>query len=463
MRKSRSMLGSLRASFPSRRVRIALVCALAVLFFQPVATVARTTTASSRTARNFPVQARARKRRTSGHAGSTRFSAARARKLPATRRSSIARQHAVLNGRGSRGRHSYPPRTVAALRKARRRRARLTATLDNVRTHTLPVAARASSFAEGTTAPPQELSGGGDSTSHVAMVDAGAPGPTGQPLNADGGAGVKALPNFNLAVPSYMPMPLRGSHEVLIHQNIIADVEGLNRIQNDFQLRAMVRSGDLVALPAGSRLAVDARLPLNRRYCRPWTAQFLSDLSRAHARVFDRPLQLTSAVRTVNFQRHLARYNGNAAPFSGQTASPHLTGQAIDLGKKGMSQHEIAWMRAILGQLQNSGKLDVEEEFEQACFHISVYKTYLPESRRPIADRLIARNDGAPEIRRPESAIATTPATAVNNIGSLARPVAAPRMQVANVHAYPRSRRVTVRRRRRHHHANISLLAARMR
>ena len=42
-----------------------------------------------------------------------------------------------------------------------------------------------------------------------------------------------------------MPVALRGSHEVLVHQNIIADVEGLSRIQDDAQLSAMVRSGDL--------------------------------------------------------------------------------------------------------------------------------------------------------------------------------------------------------------------------
>jgi hypothetical protein len=28
--------------------------------------------------------------------------------------------------------------------------------------------------------------------------------------------------------------------------------------------------------------------------------------------------------------------------------------------------------------LQRLGKLDVEEEFQQACFHITVYKSYVP-------------------------------------------------------------------------------------
>jgi len=56
--------------------------------------------------------------------------------------------------------------------------------------------------------------------------------------------------------------------------------------------------------------------------------------------------------------------------------SPHLTGATIDIGKQGMTRAELMWMRRTLLELQNAGKIDVEEEFEQACFHITVYKTY---------------------------------------------------------------------------------------
>jgi hypothetical protein len=260
------------------------------------------------------------------------------------------------------------------------------------------------------------------------------------------------MPLFNTSVPSYMPVALRGSHEVLVHQNIVADVEGLSRIQDDAQLRAMVRSGDLVALPASPGLAIDPRLPLNRRYCRPWTAQFLNNLARAHQEIFGRPLQLTSAVRTVSFQRHLAHYNGNAAPTSGDTASPHLTGEAIDLGKKGMSLKEIAWMRALLGQFQASGKLDVEEEFEQACFHISVYKTYTHHAAPPA--QLVANNDAPPEpAANPAPAVVEPVSLPVKH---LVRPERAHRYYVHHV------RRVSyVRRHRRHR--SMSLLAAGLR
>jgi hypothetical protein len=70
--------------------------------------------------------------------------------------------------------------------------------------------------------------------------------------------------------------------------------------------------------------------------------------------------------------------NGNAAPAEGDIVSPHLTGSTIDIAKDGLSRQEVAWMRRRLMGLEGAGKIDVEEEFEQSCFHITVYKSYAP-------------------------------------------------------------------------------------
>lgn len=255
-------------------------------------------------------------------------------------------------------------------------------------------------------------------------------------------------------IPRYAPAPLRGSHDVLVHQNIIADVEGLSRIQNDAQIREMLAEQSLVALPVSATLQVDPRLPSNRRYCRPWTGKFLTDLAREHAALFHRPIQVNSAVRTVAFQRHLERINGNAASVSGDTASPHLTGQAVDIGKKGMSRQEIGWMRAYLGQLQDAGKLDVEEEFQQSCFHISVYDTYDPTAIP--SSNLVARAD-----LRQAYALSPHPASprriAVSHAPSR-------RYVVSHRRARSRARlRVVHHRRRRRHHVYAGMLAAGMR
>lgn len=171
-------------------------------------------------------------------------------------------------------------------------------------------------------------------------------------------------------------MSLRGTHDVLVHQNVMADDEGLERIQTDADLERLRSSHDLIDLTDTRSLHVNPELPDDRRCARPWTVQFANDLSRDFYQHFGAPLQLTSAARSVEYQRHLAHFNGNAAGVDGETSSPHLTGQAIDLGKKGMTRAELAWMRARLLPLMQAGKIDVEEEFRQACFHVSVYRTY---------------------------------------------------------------------------------------
>jgi Family of unknown function (DUF5715) len=190
-----------------------------------------------------------------------------------------------------------------------------------------------------------------------------------------------------------VPAPLKGSHEILVRQNQVADRDGLDRIRDDDDLLGMRDKNLLVVIPASTALQVDERLPANRRYCRPWAAEFLATMARAHYAQFHTPLQVNSAVRTVEFQQHLLHTNGNAAPAGGETASPHLTGQAIDIAKHGLSLTEIAWMRGYLLPLVQQGKVDVEEEFQQSCFHISVYKKYLPSSAAP--NRSIAATHGS--------------------------------------------------------------------
>jgi hypothetical protein len=78
------------------------------------------------------------------------------------------------------------------------------------------------------------------------------------------------------------------------------------------------------------------------------------------------------------------RRNGNAAAAQGDVVSPHLTGGTIDIAKSGMSRKEITWMRNHLLSMQVEGTIDVEEEFRQPCFHITVYKSYLSPEPDPV-------------------------------------------------------------------------------
>ncbi len=178
-----------------------------------------------------------------------------------------------------------------------------------------------------------------------------------------------------------MPAPLKGSREVLLHQNTMANSDGLERLQDDTDLDRLRTARLLVNFPASQSLHINEDLPYNRRCARPWTVLFATDIGRDFFGRFHEPIYLTSAVRTVTYQTRLQRVNGNAAATDGDLASPHLTGQAIDLAKRGMSSAQLAWMRAYLLPLMQAGKIDVEEEFHQACFHISVYRQYAAPRR----------------------------------------------------------------------------------
>jgi hypothetical protein len=234
-------------------------------------------------------------------------------------------------------------------------------------------------------------------------AESGAGEPKGLP-----GAAPRANPNqeteeASLSVPrGGMPGPLRGSLASLERQNARLDDEGLERIEDEADLRARIADGLLVRLPVSRALIVNADLNENHRYCRPWTAQFLTDLARAHEAAFHRPLEVNSAVRTVEYQKRLMETNGNAAAAEGDIVSPHLTGATVDIAKDGLSRQEIAWMRRRLAGLEAAGKIDVEEEFRQACFHITVYKSYAPGRKaspgttgRP-GTRPTARRSGEP-------------------------------------------------------------------
>jgi hypothetical protein len=193
-----------------------------------------------------------------------------------------------------------------------------------------------------------------------------------------------------------MPLPLYGT------------LASLERIENESDLEARIADGLLVPVPASGALIVNAELPADHRYCRPWTAKFLADLAQEHDAAFHRPLEVSSAVRTVEYQRRLMEINGNAAPAVGDLVSPHLTGATVDIAKNGMSRSEIEWMRRRLLALEDAGRIDAEEEFHQACFHITVYKTYAPA--RTMRSPLKATSPNRPKQHQPAPSAANVEA-----------------------------------------------------
>lgn len=185
----------------------------------------------------------------------------------------------------------------------------------------------------------------------------------------------RALHHTHVRVVRWNPV-LRGSHESLLRQNEEIDRLRLTRINDDQQLEELELSGELVGLHESKAMQIASNLELNRRFCRPWTREFLEDMSQAFYTRFHQPIQVTSAVRTVEQQARLRRSNKNAAPIDGDTASSHLAGLSVDIGKGPMSRKERAWVDQYVLKLQQLGIVEAAEERRQACYHIMVSNRY---------------------------------------------------------------------------------------
>jgi hypothetical protein len=168
----------------------------------------------------------------------------------------------------------------------------------------------------------------------------------------------------------------RPSHESLLLQNEEINRLNLPRIYNDKQLERLKASGDLVPIVPSESLRIQPSLDPARRFCRPWTRDFVEDIGAAYYKQFHQQIQVNSAVRTVLVQKKLRRHNRNAAPEKGETASSHLAGLTVDLQRRGMTRKQVKWVEEYLRPLKDMGLVEPEEERRHWCFHIMVAGAY---------------------------------------------------------------------------------------
>lgn len=166
-----------------------------------------------------------------------------------------------------------------------------------------------------------------------------------------------------------------GLHESPVAQNAELDRSQLPRIANEYELSRYEMSSDLVPVSETDALKISEFLAENRRYCRPWTRDFLQDLSQAFYEQFHAPLQVNSLVRTADQQRILRRHNRYAAPESGEAASTHLAGVTVDLSSRGLSTTQYKWIRGYMLPLQTAGMIDPIQE-RQPVLHVVVFEKY---------------------------------------------------------------------------------------
>ena len=168
---------------------------------------------------------------------------------------------------------------------------------------------------------------------------------------------------------------LRGSYESMLRQNEEIDRLELPRIADDAELMDLEARLELVPIEetAGVHVAIGEA---SRRYCRPWTRDFVQDLGDAYYKEFRRPIQVNSAVRTMEEQRKLRRHNRNAAPEEGEIASSHLAGLTVDINKRGLTRRQHKFIEDYLLHLREEGLIEPAEERRQPVFHVMVSDRY---------------------------------------------------------------------------------------
>jgi hypothetical protein len=102
-------------------------------------------------------------------------------------------------------------------------------------------------------------------------------------------------------------------------------------------------------------------------FIRPEARDVLLELSRAYKAKFDRPLPITSLVRTGDYQRHLRLTNKNAATTA---VPPHTTGLAFDVYDYYMSGSEQQFLMEEIARMKADGRVEALRERRN---HIHVF------------------------------------------------------------------------------------------
>ncbi|HET6890985.1 MAG TPA: DUF5715 family protein, partial [Pyrinomonadaceae bacterium] len=102
---------------------------------------------------------------------------------------------------------------------------------------------------------------------------------------------------------------------------------------------------------------------------RPQALKILEEVAAAYHRQFDRPLPVSSLVRTEQYQHVLNRSNRNAVLIENP---PHTTGLAFDIYYRYMSAAEQTFLMTELARLEAEGRIEAIRE-RNANYHVFVF------------------------------------------------------------------------------------------
>ena len=174
-------------------------------------------------------------------------------------------------------------------------------------------------------------------------------------------------------------------------ESLFAEYAALEALARDFG----GRSYDLRD-PAQSR-EFQARM---LSHVRPAALALLEELAGAYKSKFDRPLPVTSLVRTDEYQR-LLRESGN--PNAADVAPPpHTTGLAFDIYYRYMTAEEQEFVMAEIARLESAGRVEALRELRDH-YHVFVFEEGRPPSAESV-DRLLGKRGRAAAPDKPEKA-----------------------------------------------------------
>ncbi len=181
--------------------------------------------------------------------------------------------------------------------------------------------------------------------------------------------------------------PLIATTNRLRQESAVAVRERLSRMRDLAMVKRFRQSRLLVPVPTETKTYYVTGVHPSLRVARPWTRLFIEQVASAFHELFGQRLRITSLTRTQGAQKALIRINPSAAPAHGPVQSTHLTGAAVDVSRRFMSDDQVAWARTVLWRLKERDLIDVAEEFREPHFHVLVrrgYGTYGPTLASPI-------------------------------------------------------------------------------
>jgi hypothetical protein len=147
-----------------------------------------------------------------------------------------------------------------------------------------------------------------------------------------------------------------------------------------------------VAQELGGR-EYDLRRPEDRRalrgrlltFLRPEGRAVMEQIAAEYSAAFDRPLPVTSLVRSFRYQRVLRRTNPNATSID---LPPHSTGLAFDLLTRFMTATEQQFLLNLVARLEEQGKVEALREANRDHIHVFAFADGTPPAPSSIARSL---------------------------------------------------------------------------